>query len=30
MTIPPYAAILLGFPVASGALLAIIVDQSMT
>lgn len=30
MTIPPYAAILLGFPVASGALLAIIVDQSTT
>ena len=30
LTIPPYAAILLGFPVASGALLAIIVDQSMT
>ena len=29
ITIPPYAAILLGFPVASGALLAVIVDRSM-
>ena len=27
--VPPYAAILLGFPVASGALIAILMDQSL-